>query len=345
LEGSILAKKVLLVDDSKSARIVLSRLLQKCEFDVDMVNSGEEALEYLVEGRPDAIFIDYMMDGMDGLEAIGRFKKDPAISSIPVVMCSANEGQDYVTAAISYGALGILPKPPTKDRLADIIALIEKEWKTQESEVAVESSHPVSESTFAISAEEVRGLAISAANDAITEQVGPLVDEAISARVDDVIKSHMPPMSELKGEVAVEVMAKLESVIHEVNDRAVAEVIETHFRAQWEEFSNKLNEQLAIFQNNLQEELPKNSVVVQQIRDVAESAVEATATEMVGRVARDVASSVAIEQTEEFLNSAIQHQADGDEEGGGVSKQLMLMVYISTILSVAAVSLVLYFLR
>jgi len=344
-----LAKKVLLVDDSKSARIVLSRLLQKCKFDVDMVNSGEEALEYLESGRPDAIFIDYMMDGMDGLEAIGRIKKDPAISAIPIVMCSANEGQDYVTAAISYGALGILPKPPTKDRLAGIIALIEKEWKSQEraarNEMAVETSQPTSESTFAISAEEVRGLAVSAANEAIIEQVEPLVDKAIAARVNDVIASHMPPMSELKSEIAVEVMSKLESVIHEVNDKAVAEVIETHFRAQWEEFSNKLNEQLAVFQNNLQEELPKNSAVMQQIRDVAESAVEATATEMVGRVARDVASNVAVELTEDLLNSALQQQADGNDDKGRVKNQLMGMVYLSTVLSVIAVSLVLYFLK
>jgi len=344
-----LAKKVLLVDDSKSARIVLSRLLQKCGLDVDMVNSGEEALEFLKTGRPDAIFIDYMMDGMDGLEAIGRIKKDPAISSIPIVMCSANEGQDYVTAAISYGALGILPKPPTKDRLADIITLIEKEWKAQESEErnveSVEHSQPTSEATFAISAEEVRGLAVSAANDAIAEQTGPLVEKAIASRVDDVIQSHMPPMSELKAEIVVEVMSKLESVIHEVNDKAVAEVIEAHFRAQWEEFSGKLNEQLAIFQSSLQEELPKNSLVVGQIRDVAESVVEATATETVSRIARDVASSVALESTEELLNSALQQRVESDHEKGQVKRQLTGLVYVSIVLSVTAVSLVLYLLK
>ncbi len=339
-----MAKKVLLVDDSKSARIVLSRLLQKCKFDVDMVNSGEEALEYLESGRPDAIFIDYMMDGMDGLEAIGRIKKDPAISSIPIVMCSANEGQDYVTAAISYGALGILPKPPTKDRLADIVKLIEKEWKAQEREKkCAEHSQPVSESTFAISADEVRGLAVSAANDAIAEEVGPLVEEAISSRIEAVIQSHMPPMSELKDEIVVEVMSRIESMVHEANDRAVAEVIEAHFRAQWEEFSAKLNEQLAIFQSSLQEELPKNSQVVRQIRDVAESVVEATATEMVGRIAKDVASSVAQESTEELLNSAFQQRVEGsNDDRGQVRRQLTGLVYVSTVLSVIAVSLVLY---
>lgn len=340
-----MAKKVLLVDDSKSARIVLSRLLQKCDFDVDMVNSGEEALDYLVEGRPDAIFIDYMMDGMDGLEAIGLIKKNPAISAIPIVMCSANEGQDYVTAALSYGAIGILPKPPTKDRLADIVALIEREWRAMSQVAATEESQPVSEPTFAISAEEVRGLAVSAANDAISQQAGPLVEREISSRIDGAIKSHMPEMAELKAAIAVEVMSKLESVIHEMNDKVVAEVIETHFRAQWEEFSGKLNEELASFKSGLQEELPRNSLVMQQIRDVAESAVEATATETSSRVARDVASNVAVEMTEELLNSALQKQVEGGAEKPQVKNQLMGMVYVSTVLSVIAVSLVLYLMR
>ncbi|MCF6281769.1 MAG: response regulator [Candidatus Polarisedimenticolaceae bacterium] len=340
-----MAKKVLLVDDSKSARIVLSRLLQKCDFDVEMVNSGEEALDYLIEGRPDAIFIDYMMDGMDGLEAIGLIKKNPAISSIPIVMCSANEGRDYVTAALSYGAIGILPKPPTKDRLADIVALIEREWRAKPRVVATVASQPVSEPTFAISAEEVRGLAVSAANDAISQQVGPLVEREISSQIDGAIKSHMPEMAELKAAIVVEVMSKLESVIHETNDKVVAEVIETHFRAQWEEFSGKLNEQLATFKSGLHEELPKNGLIMQQIRDVAESAVEATATETASRVARDVASNVAVELTEELLNSALQKQVEGGVGKPQAKNPLVGMVYVSTVLSVIAVSLVLYLMR
>ncbi|WP_156490632.1 response regulator, partial [Oleiphilus sp. HI0086] len=54
----------LVVDDSKSARIMLSRLVQKNGLEVNMVESGEEALSYLESSPlPDLIFMDHMMPG------------------------------------------------------------------------------------------------------------------------------------------------------------------------------------------------------------------------------------------------------------------------------------------
>ncbi|MCU7916148.1 MAG: response regulator [Candidatus Thiodiazotropha sp. (ex Gloverina cf. vestifex)] len=84
-----IVKQAFLVDDSKSARIVLSRLLKKSGFDeVEMAVSGEEALEQLKAITPDAIFVDFLMDG---LETINEIKKDPRFVSTPVVMCTAKE--------------------------------------------------------------------------------------------------------------------------------------------------------------------------------------------------------------------------------------------------------------
>ena len=61
-------QKALLVDDSKSARFFLRNLLQKNGVEVDMVDSGEAALEYLKEHRPNLIFMDHLMPGIDGFE-------------------------------------------------------------------------------------------------------------------------------------------------------------------------------------------------------------------------------------------------------------------------------------
>ena len=344
-----MAKKALLVDDSKSARIVLSRLLQKYEFDVDMVESGEAALDYLDDHRPDAIFIDYMMDGMDGLETIERIKKDPAIAKIPIVMCTANESENSTTAALSYGAVGVLSKPPTKEKLSEVAALIEREIDTQQAtEELAYVERPQSEEvapTSVISAEEVRELASKAAVNALSEQIGPLVEQAISDQVEGVVRAHMPDLTELKEVVVDEIMQKLEKVIHEANDQVVAEVIETHFRAQWEEFNSTLNERLAVFHKGLQEELPRSGPVIQQIRDIAESTVEASATEAASRIARDVASNIATESTEELLNEALEDQIESSSKAGRVKRQLMGMAYISMALSIVAVVLVLYLMR
>ena len=63
-------KSALVVDDSKSARVILSRMLEKYDIEVDMAESAEQAIEYLKGNRPDAIFMDHLMPGMDGLQAV-----------------------------------------------------------------------------------------------------------------------------------------------------------------------------------------------------------------------------------------------------------------------------------
>jgi CheY-like chemotaxis protein len=132
-------KQAFLVDDSKSARIVLSRLLKKNGFDqVKMAESGEEALEQLQTLTPDAIFVDFLMDGMDGLQTIMEIKKDPRFMATPVVMCTANEGDEYVQAAVDHGALGILAKPPTDQSLNEIIDLIDEHQQEMAANDAVQ---------------------------------------------------------------------------------------------------------------------------------------------------------------------------------------------------------------
>ena len=53
------AKRALIVDDSKSARLFLARLLEKYELDVDNAENAESAIEYLTTHRPDVIFMDH----------------------------------------------------------------------------------------------------------------------------------------------------------------------------------------------------------------------------------------------------------------------------------------------
>jgi len=104
------ARRALVVDDSKSARIVLSRMLEKYGLEVDSAESAEQALEYLKDHRPDVIFMDHMMPGMDGLQAVQRIKTDTATASIPVMMYTSQEGELYVGQARALGAVGVLPK-------------------------------------------------------------------------------------------------------------------------------------------------------------------------------------------------------------------------------------------
>ena len=103
-------KRALVVDDSKSARVILSRMLEKYDIEVDMSESAEQAMEYLKHNRPDAIFMDHLMPGMDGLQAVQAIKGNPQTAMIPIMMYTSQEGELYVGQARALGAMGVLPK-------------------------------------------------------------------------------------------------------------------------------------------------------------------------------------------------------------------------------------------
>lgn len=103
-------KSALVVDDSKSARVILSRMLEKYDIEVDTAESAEQAIDYLNNNRPDAIFMDHLMPGMDGLQAVQAIKSNPQTATIPIMMYTSQEGELYVGQARALGAMGVLPK-------------------------------------------------------------------------------------------------------------------------------------------------------------------------------------------------------------------------------------------
>lgn len=103
-------KKALIVDDSRLARTVLGRLLSEHGVATDMAESAESALDYLKHNRPDVVFLDHNMPGIDGFQALDAIKTNPATATIPVMMYTSEEGEVYVGQARALGAMGVLPK-------------------------------------------------------------------------------------------------------------------------------------------------------------------------------------------------------------------------------------------
>ena len=85
-------------------------MLEKYDLEVDMAESAEQAIEYLKANRPDAIFMDHLMPGMDGLQAVQAIKGNPHTAMIPIMMYTSQEGELYVGQARALGAMGVLPK-------------------------------------------------------------------------------------------------------------------------------------------------------------------------------------------------------------------------------------------
>lgn len=114
-------KHALVVDDSRTAQIALKSQLEEHELVVELAASGEEALEFLERHTVDVIFMDHVMPGMDGLQALAAIKRNPRTAMIPVMMYTTKEGEVYVGQARALGGLGVLPKNVQPHVLFDML--------------------------------------------------------------------------------------------------------------------------------------------------------------------------------------------------------------------------------
>ncbi len=111
--------KALVVDDSRLARLALTKQLQRHNIQVDAAVSGGEALAYLQHTRPDVIFLDYMMPDMDGFEAAAQLlQRDP---SLEIVMYTSQDTAEDKQRAAEVGIRGFLSKPSSDDALAQVL--------------------------------------------------------------------------------------------------------------------------------------------------------------------------------------------------------------------------------
>jgi CheY-like chemotaxis protein len=87
-EGSIVPKKILIVDDEEDPRTYLETLFQDNGYDTLTASDGDEAWPIVQEYRPDLITLDIIMERETGTKFYRRVCKDPELSKIPVVICS-----------------------------------------------------------------------------------------------------------------------------------------------------------------------------------------------------------------------------------------------------------------
>ncbi len=114
-------KTALVVDDSKLARYVLKEMLVDLGIKVETAQSAEEALGSLSAFRPDVIFMDHMMPGMDGFQAVQAIKSDPKTATIPILMYTSKDEGVYVNQARALGAVGVLPKKLKPVQLEEVL--------------------------------------------------------------------------------------------------------------------------------------------------------------------------------------------------------------------------------
>jgi CheY-like chemotaxis protein len=118
--------RALVVDDSKVGRLTMMKKLEAIGVKVDLAESGQHALDYLAQHRPDMIFMDHMMPEMDGFEVTRRIKASPAIRDIPVIIVSGNDEATFLQESRAAGAIDAITKPPATGVLENLLASLPK---------------------------------------------------------------------------------------------------------------------------------------------------------------------------------------------------------------------------
>jgi two-component system, OmpR family, response regulator MprA len=118
--------KILVVDDERAVRESLRRALELEGYQVELAEDGEQALERVAGiAAPDAVILDVLMPGIDGLEVCRRLRAEA--NAVPVLMLTARAEVDSRVAGLDAGADDYLPKPfALAELLARLRALLRR---------------------------------------------------------------------------------------------------------------------------------------------------------------------------------------------------------------------------
>ena len=113
-------KKVLVIDDDRSIRELLSLHLANRGYDVAVAEDAVVGGRLALSVKPQLIIIDVNMPYLDGPDFVAALKSDPQTKDIPVVFLTSDE--DFHDRAGRLGAVAYLTKPVLADRLLDVVA-------------------------------------------------------------------------------------------------------------------------------------------------------------------------------------------------------------------------------
>src|SRR3989338_5303774 len=97
-------QKILIVEDDKFLRELIGRKLVGEGYDICEAVDGEEGVKVAKSEKPALVLMDLILPGIDGFEALGRIKKDPGTSAIPVIVLSNLGQKEDIERGLKLGA-------------------------------------------------------------------------------------------------------------------------------------------------------------------------------------------------------------------------------------------------
>ncbi|MAR90024.1 MAG: response regulator [Pseudomonadota bacterium] len=296
-------KHALVVDDSKSARFSLKKLLQQQDIKTDFAESAGDALNYLSSNTPDIIFMDHLMPGMDGFEATKAIKSNPDTRDIPVIMCTSKEGSDYAQQAIAIGAYAILPKPAPAATLTAILNRLDPATAAKE-EAKHADAKPAQPQSVGVSTRVVENMVRKVLEERFELAQKTLLDE-VRQQLQQEIQNQL---EQAKTDLRAEFNSRLDSQIREqgtsISQRIAGDIVSARF----EELEQRVNKMVDTSRHTIDSALEAarrpSAELIDEVKRVAQFTAAATSGEAAKEAALEVSRNVAQDVAQQELADA-----------------------------------------
>ncbi len=116
--------RALIIDDSKSIRSILCKILMEIGFTVEEAANGLEALDIIQKEKVDLALVDWNMPDMNGFEFIQEVRKDNTYKDMRMMMVTTETEMNKVVEALEAGANEYVMKPFTKEMIVEKLTLM-----------------------------------------------------------------------------------------------------------------------------------------------------------------------------------------------------------------------------
>lgn len=239
VQNKISGLRVLVVDDSKTARFAMKRNLEQLRNKVVTVGSAYEAYNFLGKHRPDIIFLDNIMPGISGMEALNTLQRNQKTSKIPVVFVTSIDTDEFITEALQHGAREVLHKPPTVDVLSEVLRhihevnfrreprLINPETSSSTT-VARNHQHASTDANSPILVQKQIDAAFKRLKDELTIKISELRSELLAFEQSNVAPQDIEAFRKVAREEAEslnrEVQAEMEAITRRLDNIAMRQI-------------------------------------------------------------------------------------------------------------------------
>ncbi|MEI6414015.1 MAG: response regulator [Pseudomonadota bacterium] len=320
-----MARNILLVDDSKSARYAIGVLLRKHGCEVEEAASGEQALEMLQKRRPDAIFLDQQLPGMAGLDLLTMLRSEPRNADLPVIMCSSNEEPEFVQVAKEKGAFDVLAKPDAPKRIGPILERLSDKMNTAKPGFSTTTRIDATRPSQAAAAlpfdfDELKRIIKLEMDLALAGAIQANFDPLISRRLQDFQEIIRPTIERyavesLAHEMAVqghvmrdEIMKTstqhIQRTAEDLINHTVPRVVKQYIEVETKKMSERILVEFNALSNKVLKEIPHDASIVRHVVDIAQAAGERKGAEVARREAEVVANRVATDKANAITSIA-----------------------------------------